>query len=126
MVNSCYYLKMKNNRLNVFLLLIPFGIIGYWLLSNNFNVTTVLSIQLDKIGHIFGFLLLTWLIHKLIKLPITNLSICLIFYAALTEIGQHYLGFRKGEVSDFIADIMGVYLYRLIHWLATDRRRESI
>jgi len=41
----------------------------------------------------------------------------LIFYAALTEIGQSFLGYRSGELGDFIADIVGISLFVLAKWL---------
>jgi len=64
-----------------------------------------------------GFFILAWLLHGIFKFPVLSISICLVFYAALTELGQLYLGFRNGEISDFIADIVGITLFIGIKWL---------
>lgn len=73
--------------------------------------------KLDLVGHYFGFLGLTWLIHQVVKLPLPSLTIGLIFYAAMTELGQKYLGFRNGEFNDFIADSLGIISYVIICYL---------
>ena len=41
----------------------------------------------------------------------------MVFYGAVTELSQLYLGFRNGEISDFIADVLGISLYMAIKWL---------
>jgi VanZ family protein len=74
-------------------------------------------LEIDFIGHFIGFYLLTWFLHKQLSLPLINIGICLIFYGAVTELSQLYLGFRNGEVSDFIADAFGVLLYMATKWL---------
>ncbi len=82
------------------------------------EVRTVLSqyTKIDKVGHFIGFFFLTWLLSNTLKLPLVNLTLTLILYAALTEIGQHYLGFRNGEFKDFIADVLGILTFMLIKW----------
>ncbi len=45
------------------------------------------------------------------------LTIALIFYAALSELGQYYLGFRNGEMKDFIADLFGIFMFVLLKWV---------
>ncbi|MEW6999416.1 VanZ family protein [Colwelliaceae bacterium BS250] len=72
---------------------------------------------LDKTGHFFGFLFLSWLVDKLLNLNIMVTTIGLIFYSGLTEIGQHMLGFRSGQWSDFIADSLGCLCYLLIVYI---------
>ena len=72
---------------------------------------------IDTIGHLTSFFILTWVSHSIIKL---SLSICLpllIFYGGLTEIGQSFLGYRSGELGDFIADIVGISLFVLAKWI---------
>lgn len=69
------------------------------------------SPQIDTIGHFIGFFVLTWLISSVIKLSLLSSLFTLSFYAALSELGQYYLGFRNAEFSDFFADIAGVSLY---------------
>ncbi|MEW6990103.1 VanZ family protein [Colwelliaceae bacterium 6441] len=75
------------------------------------------STQTDSIGHIISFFMLTWLLSGVFKFPIFNLGTCLVLYAALTELGQLYLGFRNGEISDFLADVFGIALFMMIKWL---------
>jgi VanZ family protein len=74
--------------------------------------------RIDSWGHLIGFFLLMWILHSLIKLPLLNSAICMTFYAALSEIGQYYLGFRNGEFRDFIADIAGILLFMLLKWIS--------
>mgnify|MGYP000542491399 CR=1 FL=1 len=74
------------------------------------------SPQIDTIGHFIGFFVLTWLTASIIKLSLINTFFTLLFYAALSELGQYYLGFRNGEFSDFVADVAGVSLYLLLKW----------
>lgn len=74
------------------------------------------QIKIDTWGHFLSFFLLTWLLNSAFKLPLTNTSICLIVYAALSELGQAYLGYRNGEFLDFIADVAGVILFVSIRW----------
>ena len=73
--------------------------------------------KIDTIGHFISFFCLTWLLNSLLKFPLFNLGLCLVLYAALTEIGQYYLGFRNGEFRDFIADTFGIGVFVLIKWL---------
>lgn len=74
------------------------------------------GIEIDSIGHIIGFFILTWFLYSIVKGSLLYLSLSLILYAALTEIGQFYLGFRNGEWSDFFADLFGISLFLLIKW----------
>jgi VanZ family protein len=75
------------------------------------------SPQIDTIGHFIGFFILAWLVHSLIKLTLIETFITLIFYGALSELGQYYLGFRNGELSDFYADIAGISSFILLKLL---------
>jgi len=72
--------------------------------------------KIDTIGHFTGFFILTWLISSLLRLPLLNIVLCLIFYGALSEIGQWYLGFRNGEFTDFYADTAGILVFSLLKW----------
>ena len=67
--------------------------------------------QLDTIGHFIGFFCLTWLIVSVAKLPFLPSTVALICYAGFSELGQYYLGYRNGEVSDFIANTLGILLF---------------
>ena len=101
-INFRYYL----------LILITFG-----LLAINYSFITKFLYQyhlLDKTGHFFGFLLLTWLVNTLIKVDLTLIIITLCVYAGLTELGQSFLEFRSGQFTDFIADVLGCLCYALI------------
>lgn len=72
------------------------------------------SPQIDTIGHFIGFFVLTWIVSSLLKFSLISTFYSLSFYAALSELGQYYLGFRNGEFSDFFADIAGISLYLLL------------
>ncbi|GAA6172244.1 hypothetical protein NBRC116592_19140 [Colwellia sp. KU-HH00111] len=72
------------------------------------------SPQIDTIGHFIGFFILTWVIASLLKMSLMVTFFTLSLYAALSELGQYYLGFRNGELSDFFADIAGITLYLLL------------
>jgi VanZ family protein len=72
--------------------------------------------QIDSIGHFIGFFILTWFVYASLKLPLTTLAITLIFYAAASELGQAYLGFRNGEFYDFFADVLGIISFMIIKW----------
>ncbi len=69
------------------------------------------SPAIDTIGHFIGFFVLTWLVASILKLSLLSTLFTLSFYAALSELGQYYLGFRNAEFSDFFADIAGISLY---------------
>jgi hypothetical protein len=62
------------------------------------------------------FFVLTWLVASIIKLSLLSTFFTLSFYAALSELGQYYLGFRNAEFSDFYADIAGISLYLLLKY----------
>ena len=47
------------------------------------------------------------------------------FYGALTELGQYYLGFRSGQLSDFISDLIGISLFGIIRWSILMYRNRS-
>jgi VanZ family protein len=70
-------------------------------------------LQLDKLGHFLSFFILAWLVTTLLKLPFRVTLPCLIIYGGLTELTQSYLGFRNGELTDFIADSLGVLAFCL-------------
>ena len=73
--------------------------------------------QIDTVGHFIGFFFLSFLLNNFFKFPLLTTVACLIFYAALSEIGQYYLGFRNGEFRDFIADVVGVLMFAFLKWL---------
>lgn len=68
---------------------------------------------IDTIGHLTSFFILTWVSHSVIKLSLPVCVILLSFYAALTEVGQSFLGYRNGEAGDFVADVVGIILFVL-------------
>lgn len=74
------------------------------------------SPAIDTIGHFIGFFVLTWLVSSIIKLSLLSTLFTLIFYGALSELGQYYLGFRNAEFSDFFADVAGISLYILLKY----------
>ncbi|WP_440876638.1 VanZ family protein [Thalassotalea sp. PLHSN55] len=66
---------------------------------------------IDKLGHFIGFFFLTWLVYLIVDGSLLAMSLCLLLYSGLTELGQHFLGFRNGEMSDFIADALGIAFF---------------
>ena len=107
---------MKNPLHLLLLLLFIFTIILVSIIADDIQAIFVQGIKFDTIGHMVGFFALAWFLNAVLKLPLLNLSFTLIVYAALTELGQLYLGFRNGEMSDFIADIVGIMLFVAIKW----------
>ena len=72
--------------------------------------------KIDIVGHFISFFSLTWVVHSIIKLPIKVTLVTLIIYAGLTELGQAYLGFRTGEFTDFLADIVGIITFFILKY----------
>jgi VanZ family protein len=96
------------------MILITISIISF----AEFRTLLIEHTKIDSIGHLLGFFFLMWILHSLIKLPLLNSAICVIFYGALSEVGQYYLGFRNGEIRDFVADIIGVLFFVLLKWIS--------
>lgn len=106
---------MKNKTFILLFILLTIAlslIIGMILDPNNFGI----KIGVDTWGHLIGFFALTWLLHGVFKIELTNTCICLIFYGAFSELGQLYLGFRNGEFLDFFADVAGILLFTAAKW----------
>ncbi|RHW75186.1 hypothetical protein D1094_15125 [Colwellia sp. RSH04] len=40
-------------------------------------------------------------------------------YGALTEFGQHFLVYRQGDITDYIADVFGILFFALLKFLYT-------
>ena len=80
---------------------------------------------IDTIGHLIGFFCLSLLLNSIFKFPLMTTVVCLTFYAALSEIGQYYLGFRNGEFRDFVADVVGILFFALMKWIYTVYWRKS-
>lgn len=103
---------------------IPFYIVIVTLLTISSSIfmiedvrtTFVDNIQIDSVAHFIGFFFIAALLNGIVKLPLMNCIIVLIFYAALTEWGQLYLGFRNAEIKDFVGDVLGVLTYALLRW----------
>lgn len=72
--------------------------------------------EIDTIGHLTSFYILTWVCHSIIKLSLPLCIPLLIFYGALTEVGQSFLSYRSGQIGDFIADIIGISLFVMTKW----------
>ena len=106
---------MKNRHHFLFLLIVLLSLCSL-IFSNDLRTIIFEQVKIDSIGHFIGFFCLSLLLNSLLKLPLFNTVICLIFYAALSEIGQYYLGFRNGEFRDVVADILGVLLFTLLKW----------
>lgn len=75
--------------------------------------------QIDTIGHFTSFFLLTWFVHSLLKISLGRTIITLMLYGALTEFGQHFLVYRQGDITDYIADVFGILFFALLKFLYT-------
>jgi len=82
--------------------------------------------EIDTIGHLTSFFILTWVCHSIIKLSLPLCIPLLIFYGALTEIGQSFLSYRSGQIGDFIADVIGISLFVIAKWLYVSFFRKNI
>lgn len=96
-----------------------------YLISPELRTIALRSTEVDSIGHIISFFGLTWVLHSILKLPLFNTMLTVIFYGLLTELGQYYLGFRSAQISDFIADLIGVALFAIIRWSIMIYRNRS-
>ena len=93
--------------------------------SGDFRRIVFRSTEIDSIGHMISFFGLTWVLHSILKLPLLNTMVTVAFYGALTELGQYYLGFRSGQLSDFISDLIGISLFGIIRWSILMYRNRS-
>lgn len=108
--------KLMKSRYHLLLLLIALLLFSaIYQFSEQFQKIIFRGTQIDSIGHILSFFILTWVLHNILKLPLFISVITLIFYGVLTELGQLYLGFRNAELNDFYADIFGIVLFIIIH-----------
>ncbi|MFT7007945.1 MAG: VanZ family protein [Colwellia sp.] len=118
------------HHLTFFILIISAAILLFFsselLLPAELKKIVFRSPQIDTIGHFIGFFILAWLVHSLIKLTLIETFITLIFYGALSELGQYYLGFRNGEFSDFYADIAGISSFILLKLLYLVYKKKCI
>jgi VanZ family protein len=118
------------HHLTFFILIISAAILLFFsselLLPAELKKIVFRSPQIDTIGHFICFFILAWLVHSLIKLPLIETFITLIFYGALSELGQYYLGFRNGEFSDFYADIAGISTFILLKLLYLAYKKHCI
>ena len=108
---------MKSNIQLLSLLISALLLVLFFFVPEQLKTTIINKIQLDSIGHLIGFFGLTWILVGILKLPLFNTVICLFFYSALTELSQYYLGFRRGEFMDVIADVVGISLFAVCQWL---------
>jgi len=108
---------MKANLQLLIILVLSLVLVLFFFIPTELSMQVINKIQIDTFGHIIGFFALTWVLVRLVKLPLINTVICLYFYSALTEIGQHYLGFRSGQFIDFVADVVGISLFATLQWL---------
>ena len=106
-MNLQHYLPFFGGLLLVIVLY--FSGLSDWLLT---------TVALDKLGHFIGFFFLTWLIYLIANKALLTVGLLLIFYSGLTELGQYTLGFRNGDVGDFIADAIGVVSFVCLQGLA--------
>jgi len=109
-----------HHHLIFFILIITGAILLFFsselLLPEEIKKLVFRSPQIDTIGHFIGFFILTWIVFSLLKFSMWKTLLTLSFYAALSELGQYYLGFRNGEFSDFFADVAGISLYLLLKY----------
>ena len=110
---------------NVVLIIFIVSVSAYFIFDE-LRAVVFRGTQIDSIGHIISFFLLTWLLNGIVKLPLINCVITISIYAAFTELGQYYLGFRNGEISDFFADLVGIALFAILRWAVTLYRQSPL
>lgn len=115
-VNTIIYTSMKSRYHLSILAIIVMLFFGLYFSSDDFRRLVFRSTEIDSIGHIISFFCLTWVLQSILKLPLLTTMLTVAFYGVLTELGQHYLGFRNGEFSDFISDLIGIVLFAIIRW----------
>lgn len=117
-------------HLTFFILIIGAAVILFFaselLLPTEFKKIIFRSPKIDTIGHFISFFILAWLLHSLIKLTLRETFFTLSFYGVLSELGQYYLGFRNGELSDFFADIAGISLFIMLKTLYVTYKNRHI
>ena len=99
--------------LTIIVVLVTLLLFSEVLLSSEIRRLVFRFPKVDTIGHFITFFSLTWVVHSIIKLPLRMTVLTLVFYAGLTELGQAYLGFRTGELTDFLADVVGIIIFAL-------------
>lgn len=85
--------------------------------NHNIQQYFLSQFKIDSLGHFFTFFVLTGILTCLVKLRPLITTLTLTFYAGASELGQAYLGFRNGEFSDFIADVIGIISFVILYWL---------
>lgn len=115
----------RNYQLLIVLIILAFSLSTYFIFDD-LRTIVFRGTQIDSIGHITSFFLLTWLLNGIAKLPLINCVITISLYAALTELGQYYLGFRNGEMSDFFSDLVGIALFAILRWSVTLYRQSRL
>ncbi|MCL1138370.1 VanZ family protein [Shewanella pneumatophori] len=73
--------------------------------------------NLDKIGHVGSFFMLSYLTYLAFKPKWYLLAVILAGYAIFIEIVQSQLSYRSASFADFIADMVGILLFYTSHWL---------
>ena len=108
---------MKSRYHLLLLMLVIIIFFTVYFASEDFRRLVFRGTQIDSIGHVFSFFALTWILHNMIKLRLLIITFTLVFYGALTELGQSFLGFRSGELNDFLFNLLGISLYCLLYWI---------
>jgi VanZ family protein len=108
---------MKSHIKLLIILISLLALVLLFLIPSDLKMAIIHKVRIDTFGHIIGFFGLTWILVRLLKLPLINTVIALFFYSALTELSQYYLGFRSGEFFDFMADVVGISLFAIFQWL---------
>ena len=107
---------MKNSTAILFLLFLLLVLALTFAIPKELHEQMIELPKIDFYGHFFSFFILTWFINYVVKLPLISVVVALILYAALSELGQLYLGFRNGEMRDFVADVGGILTFAVIKW----------
>lgn len=115
---------MKNRHHFLFLLIVLLSLFAL-IFSTDIRALLFEHTKIDTIGHFIGFFCLALLLNSIFKIPLLTAIPCLIFYAALSEIGQYYLGYRNGEFRDVVADVVGLLFFALLKWGYTVYWRKS-
>tara|TARA_X000000368_G_C22995462_1_gene696403 strand:+ start:322 stop:684 length:363 start_codon:yes stop_codon:yes gene_type:complete len=86
-----------------------FFCISLYLFFANFPEKSDSIQHLDKLLHFLIFSFLTFFLLKSIKNIQLGVYFC-VLYAAITEIIQSFLPYRKGDLYDLLFDLFGIFL----------------
>lgn len=71
----------------------------------------------DKIGHMSSFFILTALTYLAFRPHWLFILVVMGAYGIIIEVIQSYIPYRGAEVADVVADLTGVLLFYILHFI---------